>query len=228
MKRVLILVLLPLALLRFPARAQDTSVTPTPTTTAAPSTAAAIAAREEAEDRYKRMAADFQALQADNQLLHSKVASLEQDLQTLRDAQAKGPDVSGVQEELKKLAQAIQEVDKKRLEDKDAISEQIRKSVARLESALGNSPPPPVHAPGPDTKPPPASTLDPSAIENGYVYVIQPGNTLGEILKAYNKDFKSKGLKTISVREAMAANPKVDWGRLRVGQKIIIPRPPGG
>ncbi len=32
-------------------------------------------------------------------------------------------------------------------------------------------------------------------------------------------------MKTISLKQAMEANPGVDWNRLKVGQKIVIPRP---
>jgi len=219
MKRALIFLLMPMALLRYSVLAQDVNNNP-------PQTAAAVAAREDAEDRYKRMAADLQAVQSDNEALHSKIAALEQEIQTLRDAQAHAADNTSLQDQLKRLSDAIQEVDKKRMEDKDAISKEIRDSVGRLELSLGNSPPPPVHSSQPETKSTPVA--DSPAVENGYSYTIQPGDTLGEVLKAYNKDFKSKGLKPVTLRQAMEANPQVNWGRLRVGQKIVIPRPDGG
>jgi hypothetical protein len=54
---------------------------------------------------------------------------------------------------------------------------------------------------------------------------VQSGDSLGAIVKAYNADFKSKGLKQITMRQAREANPNVNWDKLRVGQKIVIPRP---
>ncbi len=209
-----------MALLRGPVLAQDTSG----------NTAAAIAAKEDAEDRYKRLVADLQEVQADNQAMHSEITSLKQEIQNLRDAQSHGPDISGIQDDLKKLAQAIQEVDKKRLEDKDAIAEQINAAVRKLESSLGgNAPPPTIPTPhtGPQDSGKSGGTESP-AVENGYSYTIQSGDTLGAVVAAYNKNYKSQGLKTITLRQAMEANPHVNWGRLKVGQKIIIPRPEGG
>jgi LysM repeat protein len=32
-------------------------------------------------------------------------------------------------------------------------------------------------------------------------------------------------MKTVSRKQVMDANPDVDWGKLKIGQKIVIPRP---
>lgn len=224
MKRVFILIAFPILLLRLPAIAQDASSTPTNTQPSGPaSTAASIAAKEDAEDRYKRMAADLQAVQADNETLRAKISTMEQEIQTLREAQARPADNSGIQDEMKRLAEKIQEVDKKRLEDKDAISQEIRKSIGGLEKTLA-APLPPIH----DSRAKASATTESSAPVNGYSYTIKAGETLGEVVSAYNKDYKSKGLKPITLRQAMEANPSIDWNRLKVGQKIVIPRPDGG
>lgn len=228
MKRVFSFIALSVLLLPLPVMAQ--TETPVPTVTPPVNTAAIIAAREEAEERYKRMAADLQAVQSDNEALHAKIASLEQQIQNLRDAQAKPVDNSAVQGQLKLLAQKIEEVDKKRLEDKDTISDEIRKSIGKLESTLQGVPALPTreshdtHEPRPKV----ASTVDSPAIENGYSYPISSGDRLDLIVKAYNKDFRARGLKTITMKQVREANPNVNWNRLLVGQKIVIPRPDGG
>jgi len=220
MKRVFILLVISVLLLRLPAMAQDAAGNTA-------DTAAAIAAREAADERYKRLAADLQAVQSDNEALHTKITAMEQEIQTLRDAQAHATDNSGVPDQLKHLAEAIQEVDKKRLADKDAISEEIHKSIGELEKTLAGAPVP-THPAGPGPKPVPVPDNTATAVKDGYSYTIKDGDTLGEIVKAYNKDYKSKGLKTISIKQAKEANPEVDWNRLKVNQKIVIPRPPGG
>jgi hypothetical protein len=216
MKRAFILFVIPILLLRLPLMAQDITGTPT-------GAAAAIAARQDAEERYTRLAADLQAVQSDNEALHAKITAMEQEIQTLRDAQAHSADNSGIQDEFKGLAEKIQEVDKKRQEDKDAISEEIHKSIGELEKTLGGAPTS-GHASGPKS----AVVPEPTASDKGYLYTIKDGDTLGAIVGAYNEDFKSKGLKKITLKQAKEANPNVDWARLRVGQKIIIPRPDGG
>jgi LysM repeat protein len=218
MKRAFILFAFPIFLLRLPVTAQDAAITPVSTPA---STAAAIAAKEDAEERYKRLAADLQAVQSDNEALHAKITALEEEIQTLRAAQARPADNSAIEDQLKRLAQTIQEVDNKRQNDKEVISEEIRKSIGGLEQSL-RSAPAPAHASGP--KPP--AVPDSPASDKGYSYTIQEGDTLAAVVNAYNADFKGKGMKTITLKQAKEANPNVDWNRLRVGQKIVIPRPP--
>ncbi|MGP8198981.1 MAG: hypothetical protein ACLQU4_05695 [Limisphaerales bacterium] len=220
MKRAFILFSVSIFLLRLPLMAQDA----TSNTSSTPAiTAAAIAAKEDAEERYKRLAADLQAVQSDNEALHAKITAMEEEIQTLRTAQAHLADNSGIQDSLKRLADAIQEVDKKRLEDKETISEEIRKSIGGLERSLGS-----VSTPVPRYVPKQSSPAEPPASGKGYLYTIQDGDRLDLIVKAYNADFKSRGMKTITLRQAKEANPNVDWNRLLVGQKIVIPRPDGG
>lgn len=212
MKKIFILAGLGLALCQIPAPAQDA--------------AAAVAAKQASDERYQQVSADLQAVQSDNVALHAKIASLESEIQQLRDAQAKPVDNAATLDAINALAKKIQEVDQKRLEDKDAISQEIRKSMAGLEKNLSGNATAPVR----DTAAPKQSSTPepPAAPVDGYSYTIQEGDRLEAIVRAYNADFKSKGQKTITLHQAMEANPKVDWTRLRVGQKIIIPRPAGG
>jgi len=211
MKRVFTLLALSLLAAGLPAGAQDSN-------TAA---AAAVAAKQAADERYERMAADIQALQSDNQSLKAKIASLEQKIEDLLRQQADAASRSNVQDDLKHLADKIVEVDLKREQDKQAISEQIRKSIADLEKTLAGSnttahPPPPKLQLETETPP----------VENGVSYTVKEGDNLSTIVKAYNADFKSKGWKPITMKQARDANPKVeDWNHLRVGQKIVIPLP---
>ena len=217
MRRVFILLALSLPLAARSACAQD--VTPTDP---APNTAAAVAAQQGADERYKRMAADMQALQMDNESLKAKIASLEQKMDDLRQQLAAAANNNIAQDDLKRLAEKIAEVDKKREEDHKAISDEIRKSISGLEKSLAGtgaaarSGPPKVQA-----------VTDAPPTTGRFSYTVQEGDSLLAILKAYNADFKSKGLKSITLRQAEEANPNVDWSRLRVGQKIIVPRPDG-
>jgi hypothetical protein len=227
MKRAFILFAIPIFLLRLPATAQDAASTPANAPTAAnastaATTAAAIAAKEDAEERYKRLAADLQAVQSDNEALHAKITAMEEEIQALRAAQARPADNSCIEDQLKRLAESIQEVDKKRQNDKEVISEEIRKTIGGLEQTLRSAP-----APAHSTAPKPSTSSSAPASDKGYLYTIHEGDTLGAVVSAYNADFKSKGLKTITLKQTVEANPNIDPKRLRVGQRIVIPRPEG-
>lgn len=203
-----------------------------PGQTALEASAAARAAQEAADERYQRMAADIQSLQAANDDLANRISSLEDQLRKLHDAVAAQANNSSVQDDIKRLGDRIDEIDRKREEDKAAISNQVRSSIEDLEKALAQStmaPQPvprerdhPEHSPLPKTE---ENATPPPDAANGFVYTVKQGDNLSLIVKAYNADFKSKGMKTITLRQAREANPKVDWNRLLVGQKIIIPRP---
>jgi nucleoid-associated protein YgaU len=123
----------------------------------------------------------------------------------------------------KVFIEKIAEVDKKREEDRLAISEEIHKSFGGLEKKLDSSG---TSARSSSPKTPPVTEKSP--VGSGFSYTIQEGDSLSAILKAYNADFKSKGWKTITFKQTKEANPSIeDWNRLRVGQKIIIPQPEG-
>jgi septal ring factor EnvC (AmiA/AmiB activator) len=192
-------------LFRLPAAAQDAAA------------AAAAAARDDSEERARQLAADMENLHAANQALEQRIASLEEEIRQLREAQARSASNSNVQDDLRHLAEKIEEVDRKRAEDKQAISEEIKHSTVSLEKALAAG----SNAQG---RPPPAR-VQADAGDKGYVYTVQEGDYLSAIIKAYNADFKSKGLKAISMKQVMEANPGLDLNRLHVGQKITIPKP---
>ncbi len=217
MKRVFMLLTVLLSMTMGRAMAQETTPIPVPA-----ANAAAIAAQQAAEEHYKRMAADLQAVQMDNESLKAKISTLEQSIENLRRQQAAAANNTGVQEDLKNLAEKIAEVDRKREADKQATAEEIRNFIGKLKTLA---------APAPTTRAAaPKIMLDaptPTAVQNGFAYTIKDGDTLSVIVKAYNADFKSKGWKTITLKQTREANPNVDWDRLRVGQKIIIPRPEG-
>src|ERR1017187_1638104 len=196
-----------LSLLRLPAPGQDAA----PTNAAGQ--AAAVAEQQGVDEKFKQMAADIASLRSANQLLLDKLSALKDDLQQIRAEQARLAANAVGRSALKPLAQRIEEVDKKRQEDKDTILEEIKKSAARLEKYLTNaaeiSPKPPVKSP---------STAAP-ATEDGFSYTIKDGDRPLDIVTAYNAEFKSKGMKTITLKQAKDANPGVDWNNLHIDQK---------
>jgi hypothetical protein len=208
-------ILLGLSLLRLPVVGQDAATPPR-----VPTTAAAVAEQQGVDEKFKQVAADIETLRAANQLLLEKVSSLKDDLQQIRADQARLAASAVARDDLKPLAQKIDEVDKKRQEDKETISDGIKTLQARLEKFL-------TPAADPPPKPPvrTATSGTPPAASDGFSYTIKDGDRLRDIVNAYNADFKSKGMKTITLKQARDANPDVDWTRLKIGQKIVIPRP---
>jgi LysM repeat protein len=110
---------------------------------------------------------------------------------------------------LKRLAEKIQEIDRKREADRELILGQIEK-LAKTSAA-------------PSPKPPKVTVPDttvPTGPEKGFEYVVQSGDTLSLIAQAY----RDKNIK-VTVKQILQANPGLDEKRLKVGQKIFIPAP---
>ena len=188
--------------------------------------AATVAARVEAarsaDEQYKIMVADIDTLTVNNQVLQDKITSMQTQIAQLRDQlnqTASAQQNSSVQDDLKKLADKIQEVDQKRVADKAAISQEMNKSIDDLKTLIQTT----AVAPSPAAidKPKPSVT----GPDSGYSYTVQSGDHLSKIVAAYNATFKSKGMKTITQKQVKETNPDVKWDKLRVGQKIIIPDP---
>jgi LysM repeat protein len=152
---------------------------------------------------------DAQALQA------KRISALEKSVSDLSD-KVNTPQVSdsASREDLRQLAQQVQEIDKKRQADRDLILKEIEK-LGRIGSAPSHK------SSAPDTTAT-ASAADstPATPKKGYEYEVRSGDTIAAIAKAY----ADQGVK-VTIGDILKANPKVDPKKLFVGQKIFIPDP---
>jgi LysM repeat protein len=153
---------------------------------------------------------DAQAVQA------KRIEALEKEIGGLHD-QLSQPGATADQGDLKKLAEKVQEIDKKRQED----NERVLKELERLEKALGASPTARKTTPNVSTTPP-TGNPNPGADspQKGYDYVVHNGDTLSAIVKAY----RDQGIK-VTTDQILKANPGLDPKTMKVGQKLFIPTP---
>jgi LysM repeat protein len=148
---------------------------------------------------------DAQAVQA------KRITALEKEISELRD-KSNGPGAN--QDDLQKLANQVQEIDKKRQEDRELILKEIGKLGKVGGSSSGHK-----STPGVTTN---AATGGSSAggKESGYEYKVAAGDTLSIIAKAY----RDQGIK-VTTDQILKVNPGLDPKNLKVGQKIFIPAP---
>lgn len=152
-----------------------------------------------------------------------RIDALEKSLNDLRD-KVNTPAPTGdyaANDDLKKLAQQVQEIDRKRQEDRDLILEQIKKIAA----AAGSGP---VHIRTPQVDTSTSSgggdsgtsdtSAGPAGPQTGHYYVVKQGDRLSAIVKAY----RDAGVKVTS-SQVLKANPGLDPNKLFVGKKIFIP-----
>ncbi len=166
------------------------------------------------QQQMDKLAGQIQDILATQEQQGKQLAALSKDLADLRDkvnAPAATDTVS--RDDLKALATQVQEIDKKRQADRDLILKEIERAV-KVGSAPSRHPTP---AASDNNEPAPTA---PQKAQKGYEHVIESGETLSAIAKAYN----DQGVK-VTTAQILKANPKLDPRKLYVGQKIFIPDP---
>ena len=167
------------------------------------------------EERLNKLAGQLEDLQTARVKLDERIGELAREVSHLREQSAKPAGNFASQDELRKLAEQLQEIDRKRVADNEKIVKEIEKIVKAgsgsrtVRKAEKNT----------------AESVEKGASTGGggekvFEYVIQSGDTLSTIALAY----RERGIK-ITSDQIMKANPGLKPTSLQVGQKIYIPAP---
>ncbi len=172
------------------------------------------------EERLNKLNGHVEDLIAAQATLQKRIAELAKEIESVREQNSKPSTANyASQEDVKRLAEKLQEVDRKREADKELIL----KEIERLGKVPPSSAPP---KKGKDAASAPATpkggdSRGPATPDKGFEYVIQSGDTLSVIAQDVSKQ---KGIK-ITPEQILKANPGLEERKLRVGQKIFIPMP---
>ncbi len=166
------------------------------------------------EERLNKLSGRIDDLQAAQESLRRQIEALSRENASLREQVNNRPTVNyATAEEVRRLAEAVKDVDRRRLED----AERVHNDLVKLATELKAPPPAPKHKP----TPPREEATQPeksNGSEKGYEYVIQKGDTLSSIIQAY----REKGIK-VTQDQVLKANPKLKPSKMYSGQKIWIP-----
>jgi len=164
------------------------------------------------QQQIDKLSGEIQDLQAAIGQQDKRLDALEKKVGDLSDKlNQPGGNNSASADDLKKLADEVQEVDRKRQSDNDAILKELEK----LDKAMG------VASPERKTTANTSTTETNGAAgapQKGYEYQIASGDNLSAIAKAY----RAQGVK-VTVDQILAANPGLNPKNLIVGKKIFIP-----
>jgi LysM repeat protein len=159
----------------------------------------------------------IQGLQAVMVSQDKHIQAMEKEISDLRD-KLNQPDTNNFAsaDDLKKLAEQIQEIDKKRQQDNDLILKELEK----LEKIGGLAVS--AHKSQPDVSTSNSTNNNPTntSPQKGYDYTIHAGDTLSAISKAY----RDQGIK-VTTEQILKTNPGLNPNAMKVGQKIFIPAP---
>lgn len=164
------------------------------------------------EERLNKLNGSVQDLLAAQAVQQKRIADLAKDLENLREQSSKPTGNFASQEELRKFAEKLQEIDEKRVADNEKILKEIERlgragAATRTEKKATRTPPEAIDKAGAG-----------GGAEKGFEYVIQSGDTLSTLALAY----REKGI-NITSEQILKANPGLKPTSLRVGQKIFIP-----
>jgi hypothetical protein len=181
--------------------------------------AAALADRDAAEERYRRLNTAVEGMLGAQAEQQRRLDALAAELARVRTETARAGGDYVTRSELNELVKSIQEIDRKREADRRLILEELEtlgKSLADLIKGPARRAEP--------TPAPKATTTSPSYQE--YVeHTLQPRETIWALVTAYNAEYRAQGRRT-SEKLVLEANPRIRPEALQVGQKIIIPLVP--
>ncbi len=165
------------------------------------------------EERLNKLSGRIEDLQAGQESLRRQIEALTRENANLREQLNSRPTVNyATTEEVRRLAEAVKDVDRRRLEDAERVHNDLLKLAKELKA------PPPLAHKSPASREEASVSDKPSAPEKGYEYVVQRGDTLSSIIQAY----REKGIK-VTQDQVLKANPKLKPSKMYTGQKIWIP-----
>lgn len=164
------------------------------------------------EERLNQLSAKIDALVDAKELQNKRIEELAGQIRDLQAAVNKPSGNYASADDVKQLADKLKEVDRKRQDDNEKVLQELEKLGKTLTSSAGRR----VPSGGGSSSTPAATTS--GGPEKGFEYVVQPGDTLGAIVKAY----RDKNVK-VTLQQVLAANPGLRPETMKVGQKIFIP-----
>lgn len=161
------------------------------------------------DQRISELSGKIETLLEGLETQRKQIAELAREVDRLREQVNKPQAEAASPEDVRRVADAVREVDRKRLEDYDKIRSELLKLGKTLTAA----------APLAKASPPPEKQR-PETPEKGYWYQVQRGDTLSVIVQAY----REQGIK-VTTDQILKANPGLVPERMSVGQKVFIPAP---
>lgn len=164
------------------------------------------------EQRLNELSGRIEQLIATQEAQRKAIDELSREVRTLRERQnAPKPDYAS-NEDVKRIADALHEVDRKRMDDYEKIRAELLKLGKTLTATAA--------------APPPRRTTEtdrpekPEKPEAGFTYTVQKGDNLSLIVQG----IREQGVK-VTRDQILKANPTLKPDKLLAGQKIFIPAP---
>lgn len=174
-------------------------------------------------EEIRRLTGQIEDLRAALEVQQRRIQSLEREVETLRGSVNRANDQVDTKladyvtrDMLKNVVSAVEEVDRKRIKDRDVIVDEVKQQVQKLAATIKTIPP---------EEPKPATGGGVVFTGTVYPHKVESGQYLSTIVDAYNERFKREGKGKITIADVKKANPTININRIYVGQEILIPDP---
>jgi septal ring factor EnvC (AmiA/AmiB activator) len=167
------------------------------------------------EERLNRLSGQIEDLIAGQKAQQKRISELAREIESLRDQSARPNASYASQDDLRRVAKAVEEVDRKRIDDFEKVRSDLLNLAKSINKTLATGKKAAVTSSVPATDP-----ATPTRPEKGFEYVVKEGDTLSTIVQAY----RDQNVK-VTVDQVLKANPGLEPKRLVVGKTIFIPAP---
>jgi len=169
------------------------------------------------EERLNQLSGKIETLLEGQDAIRKRLNELTREIENVREQASKPTGNFASQEDLKRLAESVKDIDRKRLEDYDKIRTELVKLGRTLTASTPSSK---SVSTTPNEKSTSSNGDKPPRPQTGFEYTIQSGDTISAIIAAY----RDKNIK-VTQDQILKANPGLKPERLTVGKKIFIPAP---
>jgi LysM repeat protein len=181
-------------------------------------------------EEFRRMAGELADLRDASLAQQKRISALQREIEQLRDAVRDSQDRTvsklgdfATREDLRKLVDQIKEVDSRRESDRKLILNEFESLGKTLSQAAAR---PVRRRDDTESRPDPKPAEPVKPIEGTFLeYTIQPNESLSVILQHYNAELQKQGRPSVSMKQVVQANPRMNPDRIFAGQKIQLPVP---
>ncbi len=168
------------------------------------------------EERLNQLSGKIENLVENYESQRKQIAELAREIERLRERVDRPAPNYASQDELRRLAESLRDVDRKRIEDYERIAKELK--------SLGKSLAAPLPTPSRKSAASASDSTGPEKSgkpETGFEYVVQKKDTLSTIVQAV---YREKNVR-VTVEQVLKANPGLKPDKLVPGKKIFIPAP---
>ncbi len=170
------------------------------------------------EERLNRISGHIEDLLAAAAKQDKRLSALERELENVREQATRPTGNYASQEDLRKLVEKLQEVDRNRLADSEKFVKAFENLSKVTSGGAGHGKRPSTTTGASSSEVPKVGGSTGGGGDKGFEYVIASGDMLSTIAQAY----REQGVK-VTTEQIQKANPQLKPNSLKVGQKVFIP-----